>query len=205
MRTLGFKGLLWVLAVSISGCTTVANKPGSASFPSYKDASEPLVTSLDEKAEYELMLDLAVMEIKQQRYDRAEGLLQKLRKINHQDIEVYRMLAKVYEGQEKRHLALLAWRQIIQMPNHSIEDESEYARMALAEDQFALAEAIYQQWLQSDSLVRRVSALNNLGFSRLLQKDFASAKSYFNQALQLDPLNSKALNNLILVDALTEK
>ncbi|BBP46647.1 hypothetical protein THMIRHAS_20200 [Thiosulfatimonas sediminis] len=164
---------------------------------------DPLATQVDEQGQYKLLMDLAVMELKQQRYKQAEPLLQKLRKLNRDDIAVYRMLARAYEGQQKQHLALLAWQQINQFAQHTIDDEAEYARLALVEDEYQIAELVYQQWLNSDQLNHRLSALNNLGFSRLLQKDFAQARSYFQQALKIDPLNSKALNNLILVDALT--
>lgn len=185
----------------MSACTVTETK--SSSTMASASPADPLSTQVDEQGQYKLLLDLAVMEIKQQRYDQAEPILQKLRKLNRDDIQVYRMLAQVYEGQQKQHLALLAWQQINQFEQHTIDDEAEYARLALIEDQFQIAESIYQRWLQSEQINHRLSALNNLGFSRLLQKDFSQARSYFQQALKLDPLNSKALNNLILVDALT--
>jgi Tfp pilus assembly protein PilF len=163
----------------------------------------PLATQVDGEGQYKLLLDLAVMELKQKRYQQAEPILQKLRKLNRADIQVYRMLAQAYEGQQKQHLALLAWQQINQFDEHTIDDEAEYARLALVEDQYQIAEHIYQQWLNSEEINHRLSALNNLGFSRLLQKDFSQAREYFQRALKIDPLNSKALNNLILVDALT--
>lgn len=188
-------------AIFMSACTVTETK--SSSTMASASPADPLSTQVDEQGQYKLLLDLAVMEIKQQRYDQAEPILQKLRKLNRDDIQVYRMLAQVYEGQQKQHLALLAWQQINQFEQHTIDDEAEYARLALIEDQFQIAESIYQRWLQSEQINHRLSALNNLGFSRLLQKDFSQARSYFQQALKLDPLNSKALNNLILVDALT--
>ncbi len=49
-----------------------------------------------------------------------------------------------------------------------------------------------------------VTALNNLGFSALLQKQYVAAHHFFEQALLKDPLNSKALNNLKLVKTLME-
>ncbi|MBN2646292.1 MAG: tetratricopeptide repeat protein [Thiotrichales bacterium] len=199
--------LMVVGLISVSGCTTQSfthlGQTGNGT-PSYSSpAPAPLNTEVDAKAEYRLMMDLAAMELKQQRYEQAEPLLQQLRKIHHEDLQVYRMLAQAYEGQAKYHLALLAWRQIAQSPEHTVQDEGEFARLALMEKQYVLAEGIYQKWLQSDLVVRRVSGLNNLGFSRLLQKDFGQARSYFNQALKLDPLSAKALNNLILLDTLS--
>lgn len=193
-------GLLAILPI-LTACTVTETK--SSSSLSGPGPSEPLAMQVGDKGQYKLLLDLAVMELKQKRYQQAEPLLQKLRKLNREDIQVYRLLAQAYEGQQKQHLALLAWQQINQFEAHTVDDEAEYARLALIEDQFQIAESIYQRWLHSEQINHRLSALNNLGFSRLLQKDFAQARSYFQQALKLDPLNSKALNNLILVDALT--
>ncbi|MEA3405188.1 MAG: tetratricopeptide repeat protein [Pseudomonadota bacterium] len=57
---------------------------------------------MSSKDEYEFALDLAGLELNRQRYERAEGLLQKLRKIDREDTRVYRLLAQVYEAQKKR-------------------------------------------------------------------------------------------------------
>ncbi|CAN8140458.1 conserved exported hypothetical protein [uncultured Thiomicrorhabdus sp.] len=199
------KRILSMFVVSVSlllGACTVTETKSSASMTG-PSPDAPLATQVDPQGQYKLLLDLAVMELKQKRYQQAEPMLQKLRKLNRSDIQVYRMLAQAYEGQQKQHLALLAWQQISQFEDHTIDDESEYARLALVEDQYQIAEHIYQQWLDSENVNHRLSALNNLGFSCLLQKDFPRARQYFQQALKIDPLNSKALNNLILVDALT--
>ncbi len=201
MRT----GLLLLLLGLLSACSQAPKKAAAPIKPSVQQSqTPPLASDLSAKDEYEFALDLARLELKRQRYARAEGLLQKLRKIDRQDVRVYRSLAQVYEAQKKSQMALIAWKQVNKSADKTIRDEAELARLALMHEEFVLAEQIYQAWLKSDSELQQVSAFNNLGFSAVLQKRYPQAKQYFEQALALDPLNTKALNNLKLVNTLIE-
>lgn len=198
-------GLLSLLIVFLSGCSSTPNKPEMPTkMPSQSTQAPPLASDLSQKEEYEFALDLARLEIKRQRYARAEGLLQKLRKIDRDDLRVYRLLAQVYEAQKKQDMAFIAWKQVNKSKDKTINDEAELARLALMNEEFDLAEKTYQAWLASGDVLQKVSAFNNLGFSSVLQKRYQQAKSYFEQALELDPLNTKALNNLKLVNSLKE-
>lgn len=193
------------LVVLLVGCSSTNSKvENSVDYSKYSKQVEPLATELNDQDEYEFALDLASLAIERKQYSRAEGILQKARKVHHQDIRTYRMLAKVYEAQGKTNYALVAMQEANKQVTKTVEDESELGRLALMQDEFALAEEIYQAWLTSNDVGRQVSALNNLGFCDLLQKKYVSAKSYFEQALQKDPLNTKARNNLQLLKTLSE-
>jgi len=198
-------GLLVLALAFISGCSQTPSKPELANKAALQQPqTPPLASNLSQKEEYEFALDLAGLELKRQRYARAEGLLQKLRKIDREDVRIYRLLAQVYEAQQKPDMALIAWQQVNKSADKSKNDEGELARLALMNEQYELAQKIYQAWLESDDILRQVSALNNLGFSSVLQKQYQQAQVFFEKALELDPLNTKALNNLKLVKTLVE-
>lgn len=197
--------LLPGLVILLVGCSQAPKKDSNAvDYAKFAQQDAPLNTQLNDQQEYEFALDLANLSLERKQYDRAEGLLQKLRKADAQDIRSYRLLAKLYEAQGKLPTALVALQEANKLAQKTTDDESELARLALMQDQYAVAETIYQAWLSSSDLSRQVSALNNLGFSALLQKKYVAAKEYFGQALQKDPLNSKARNNLQLLNSITE-
>jgi Tfp pilus assembly protein PilF len=193
------------LVVLLVGCSSTKTKvENNVDYSKYSQQDAPLATQLNDQDEYEFALDLASLAIERKQYSRAEGILHKARKVNPQDVRIYRMLAKVYEAQDNNNYALVAMQQANKQATKTVEDESELGRLALMQDKFVLAENIYQSWLTSTDMSRQVSALNNLGFSALLQKKYVSAKIYFEQALQKDPLNTKARNNLLLLKNLSE-
>ncbi|MBN2867023.1 MAG: tetratricopeptide repeat protein [Thiotrichales bacterium] len=196
-------GLLTLSFLFLVGCSQAPKKPDMPK-DQVESQTKPLATDLSAEDEYQFALDLAGLEVKRQRYDRAEGILQKLRKAEREDIRVYRLLAQVYEAQKKPEMALIAWQQANKFTDKTISDEAELARLALMNEQYASAEAIYQTWLLSADELQKVSGLNNLGFSAILQKKYSAAKAYFQQALEVDPLNAKAINNLKLVTKLME-
>lgn len=193
-----------VVAIAfLGGCSQTPTKLADLQKQAYQQPkTKPLASNLNDKDEYEFALDLAQLEVKRQHYSRAEKLLQKLRKINRNDARIYRLLGNVYEGQNKLDLALIAWKEVNKSNDKTTKDQAQLGRLALMENQFNLADSIYQAWLNSGREVVQVSGLNNLGFSAMLQKHNAKAKAYFKQALQKDPLNSKAMNNLKLLDTL---
>ncbi|WP_373020460.1 tetratricopeptide repeat protein [Thiomicrorhabdus sp.] len=195
--------LMAVLLVLLSGCSQMPKKPVSQiDYAKYSQQVKPLATELGEKEEYQFALDLARLEVDRKRYQRAEMLLQKLRKAESKDIRLYRLLGQVYEAQKKNDRALIAWQEANKLADKTLDDESEMARLSLVEGQYSIAENVYQGWLKKQDATLHVSALNNLGFSALLQKRYVQAQNYFEQALQQDPLNGKALNNLKLVKTL---
>lgn len=195
--------LMAVLLVLLSGCSQMPKKPVSQiDYAKYSQQVKPLATELGEKEEYQFALDLARLEVDRKRYQRAEMLLQKLRKAESKDIRLYRLLGQVYEAQQKNDRALIAWQEANKLADKTLDDESEMARLSLVEGQYSIAENVYQGWLKKQDATLHVSALNNLGFSALLQKRYVQAQNYFEQALQQDPLNGKALNNLKLVKTL---
>ncbi|MDX1347251.1 MAG: tetratricopeptide repeat protein [Thiomicrorhabdus chilensis] len=195
--------LLTGLLVLLGGCSQAPKKVESQiDYAKYSQQVEPLASELGEKEEYEFALDLARLEVNRKRYERAEFLLKKLRKAESQDIRLYRLLGKVYEAQQKNQLALIAWQEAAKLPDKTLDDESELARLSLVEGRYDDAESLYRDWLKRPEMTVQVSALNNLGFSALLQKNYLDAQGYFEEALQKDPLNTKALNNLKLVKTL---
>ncbi|WP_040727349.1 lipopolysaccharide assembly protein LapB [Thiomicrorhabdus sp. Kp2] len=199
-------GLLVLLATFFAGCSQSPTKLSQLEKQAFeRPQSPPLATELSAQDEYEFALDLAELEINRQRYQQAESLLHKLRKAKSDDLRLYRMLAKVYEGQQKNSMALIAWLHVNKSSDRTVSDEAELARLALVQEAFDIAEPIYQAWLNSDKISTQVSGLNNLGFASMLQNDYRQAKEYFKQALRKDPLNSKASNNLALVTTLIEK
>ena len=193
-----------LILVGLSACTQVTTKPLDSNAPRPETLEKGLTETLNPEQEYKLALDLAGLEVERNNFDRATSILYELRKDNPEDVRPYRLLAKIFEKQDKRALALVAMQQATKLAEHTIDDESELARLALMESNYVLAEQVYNDWLKSSERSVNVSALNNLGFSALLQKRYAVAKSFFKRALLLDPLNSRALNNLILVDTLLE-
>lgn len=197
--------LLVSLLSSIAGCTQLATKADNQiDYAKYSQQVDPLASELNQEEEYQFALDLARLEIERKGYNRAEVLLQKLRKVDGDDIRPYRLLAQVYEAQQKNDLSLVAWQEVNKRAEATIDDESELARLSLIQSEYAPAEAIYQAWLNQPDRAVQVTALNNLGFSALLQKKYAKAENFFLQALHKDPLNSKAINNLKLVKTLVE-
>lgn len=193
-----------LLGSMVTGCVSTPSKNADIDYAKYSESRDALASELGEKEEYEFALDLAQMAVERKRYDRAEVLLQKLRKVNQQDVRSYRLLAKIYEAQGKIQYARVSMQEAIKQPTKTVDDESEFARLSLMLSDYVSAEEIYQAWLLSNEASRQISALNNLGFSQLLQKDYPLAQTYFEQALQKDPLSSKARNNLQLLKTLME-
>lgn len=192
------------LVLMVSACTQVKTKPVDSSMDRPSELEKGLTETLNPEQEYKLALDLAELDVKRNNFERATSILDKLRKESPKDVRPYRLLAKIFEKQGKIDLALVSLQEINKLHSHTLDDESELARLALMKQNYVLAEKVYRGWLISTEVSVNVSALNNLGFAALLQKRYADANVYFNRALVLDPLNSRALNNLALVTTLLE-
>lgn len=193
-----------VFSLLMSGCSSepkkLSGKPKS-SVP--MEEVKPLAKELTEEDEYEFALDLARLNIEQEHYEKAYSLLKKLKQFKPDDIRIYRLLSTYYEKQNNLKMAFISSQQTLKNAAKTIQDEQVYARYALLNENYAEADKIYQAWLdRTGSQAVTVIALNNLGFSALLQKDFERAQSYFLKALKLDPLNEKARNNLKLIESI---
>jgi predicted Zn-dependent protease len=133
-----------VLSLMVGCSSSFIKNDNKFDYKKYNQKIAPLATDLDQHEEYEFALDLAKLEIKRKRYDRAEVLLQKLRKDQGEDIRIYRLLAQVYEAQKKNDLSLVAWQEVNKRAEATIDDESELARLLLIQSEYKSAEAIYQ-------------------------------------------------------------
>lgn len=192
---------LFLLVAFSSACTTEPKKVD------YREKNtvalekvEPLANELDEQQEFDFALDVVSLELKNKRFDKAYRLLTKLKKNQPNDIRVYRNYVRYYQLIDDTEMAYLSARTALTKSGATQKDEDIFAKLALMTENYVEAEDIYQNWLDDtqDEQVE-VIAMNNLGFSALLQKDFDRAKGYFNQALVKDPLNEKARNNLQLI------
>jgi Tfp pilus assembly protein PilF len=187
--------------VWVTGCSSSPSMPAKSKTSEIPiDQTEPLATDLTEDDEYKFGLDLASLEIHNKQFDRADRLLNKLKKYKPDDVQVYRLYTDYYEAKQNLDMAYVSSKQAIKQSGKNRRDEARFAKFALMTDHYSEAENIYQQWLDdANSSVLEVIALNNLGFSALLQKHYKKAKGYFEQAIQKDPLNEKARNNLKLI------
>ena len=191
-------GLTLVWLAGCSSSPSVPSKPKPSEIPI--DQAEPLASNLSEDDEYKFGLDLVALEIRNKQFDRADRLLNKLKKYKPDDVKVYRLYTDYYEAKQNLDMAYVSSQQVIKQSGKTKSDEQRFAKFALMTDHYKEAEAIYHQWLEdADSSTLEVVALNNLGFSALLQKHYKKAKDYFEQAIQKDPLNEKARNNLKLI------
>ncbi|MDX1796380.1 MAG: tetratricopeptide repeat protein [Hydrogenovibrio sp.] len=200
------KRLLWFFVVMplliwLSGCSSHPSKPSPKMDPELlQEQTKPLATKLTEEDEYLFGLDLADLQIKNKQLDRAEKLLVKLKKFKPEDVRVYRLYTRFYDARQNLEMAYLSSKQALKMKKSSRLDQQRFAKYALLNDHYAEAEKVYRDWLdQDDQQSLKVVALNNLGFSALLQKQYHRAHDYFQQALKIDPLNEKARNNLKLI------
>lgn len=191
-------GFIFIWIAGCSSSPTMQARPKASEIPI--DQVEPLATDLTEEDEYKFGLDLAALEIHNKQFGRADRLLNKLKKYKPDDVRVYRLYTDYYEAKQNLDMAYVSSKQAIKQSEKNQKDEARFAQFALMTDHYSEAENIYQQWLEdAESPTLEVIALNNLGFSALLQKHYKKAKDYFERAIQKDPLNEKARNNLKLI------
>ncbi|WP_024850514.1 tetratricopeptide repeat protein [Hydrogenovibrio kuenenii] len=194
-------GLLTTIVLMVVGCTSspaIPDKSHPNEIP--VDQVEPLASNLTQDDEYKFGLDLVALEIRNKQFGRADRLLGKLKKYKPDDIRVYRLYTDYYEAKQDYAMAFVSSEQVLKKSGVNSKDEDRHAKYALMTDHYAEADKIYQHWLDdADSTSVEVIALNNLGFSALLQKHYRKAKDYFQKAINKDPLNEKARNNLKLI------
>jgi len=200
------KRFSWCIAMAslfvwLTGCSSNPSKPPVKMNPELKrEQTKPLASKLTEEDEYLFGLDLANLQIKNKQLDRAEKLLVKLKKFKPEDVRVYRLYTRFYAARQNMEMAYISSKQALKMAKAARLDQQSFAKYALLTDHYGEAEKVYLGWLgQEDKHSLKVVALNNLGFSALLQKQYQRAHDYFQQALEIDPLNEKARNNLKLV------
>ena len=195
---------LAVIAVLAVGC---AKNPSMPDYTAGKPADyniAPLAESLDQDSEVRLLLDLIKLEMEQKNWNRAEELAQRYRYARPDDIVPYRLLASIYSQQSNYAMSRTAWQQVAQHPKATYKDKMGFAEYLVLQDEYIPAARIYQQIIdtESQSQAAKVMALNNIGFVQILQRHHAKARKSFQRALQLDPLNSKATHNLMLLDSI---
>lgn len=191
-----FRLIYFVVFLSLTACST---KPKTL-----EDDKKPLAETMTKDAQFEFALDLVNLQIEREDYRAAEQLLMKLRREQGDDIRIYRLLGKVYLLQEKLDLSYTAQLQVLDFKERTLQDEADYAEVALKLEKFAEAETIYQAWLQSKDRQTKVAGINNLGFIKLLQENLAEAQEFFLEALTVDPLNERARANLDFILSLEE-
>ncbi|HEY9018769.1 tetratricopeptide repeat protein [Thiomicrospira sp.] len=192
--------LLGLYALIFSGCATTQQPLQSN--PS--EDSKPLADSLTEQAQFDFALDMVRLQMDRSEWDQAEKLLLKLRRSHADEPEVFRLLGRVYEAKQQLELAYITREQLLKLEDKTRADEADFARTAIQLERYQAADAVYQAWLLDTQSHVKVAGLNNLGFSALLQGELTQAKTYFNQALELDPLNQKSRNNLALLHQIQE-
>lgn len=196
----GFALINVCFAMLLTGCSQTPVKMAALEKNTVEVShGTPLASELSAEDEYQFALDLARLNVTKQRFAKAETLLHKLRKEKPSDIRVYRLLAELYEQSERLDLSLTAWQEVNKNAQKTTKDEAQLARLAIMLERYELAKPIYEAWLNAANPAKQASALNNLGFVALLEGQVAQAQNYLKRALQIDPLNSKAIHNLKLV------
>ncbi len=203
--------ILLITAVLLGGCfanrqpitNIAAIQAGLAEKEALNKHKTSLKTSLNPAEQLSFRLDYARLLIKDKRLPEAERLLNALRKHEKIAAQAYPLLAEVYELEDKWPRALIAWQESVRLSsNPSRKLTARLAKVALRCKKYETADKIYKQWLtikENKGGRLHITALNNLGFSYLLQKNYPQAKQYLDQALVLDPLNKKAAANLNLL------
>ena len=180
----------------LAGCATSG---GPVADPTAPATGSALKTQLDPVEQARFLEDYARLLLDTGRQAEAENLLEALHRNQPDDPETLRLLARAYEADGRPNLALLAWEQLTRHST-ATADTAEYARLALLNGRFAQADAVYRGWLEQPgaNTALQVAALNNLGYSKLLQGEAVVARTHFEQALRLDPLDRRARGNLAL-------
>ncbi|UQB43070.1 tetratricopeptide repeat protein [Thiomicrospira microaerophila] len=194
-------GLLITVMFALPGCASLLPQSKVTSDQAYNQAaqSSPLREELTEQQAFEFTLALVEQSLDSGSYEQIEANLLRLRRTAPSDPRVYRLLVEVYSRDQRFDLAYVTAKQLKDLPSATLDDTALFASIALRLEDYAEAEEVYQAWLSSSQSHTRVAGYNNLGFSSLLQKQWDRAERYFNQALDIDPLNQRARHNLMLL------
>ena len=186
--------LLLLVSSILHGCATQTIHPNTPNEP-------PLHTRLDDVQQHAFLIDYAQLLSEYGDHREAIRILEDLRRDHPDNVTIRRYMAHIYEQAGQLDLALLAWEGTYKVGGDPWVDGAEYARVALLVQRYDLARELYHHWLDlapADSS-RRVTALNNLGYSYLLERQDEQACYWLEQALAIDPLHRRAQANLHLL------
>jgi Flp pilus assembly protein TadD len=181
--------------LSLTGC---AMQPATSSGDGQ---SEQLQTRLEGDKQKSFLQDYAALLSESGNHAEAARILEELRREDPSDLGITRQIADVYERTGQLELALLAREGVYRGGGDPLQDGAELARVALLNRRYGLAREVYHGWLAEarPNSSRQVSAMNNLGYSYLLEHDMENARAWFERALAIDPLHGRARANLELL------
>jgi tetratricopeptide (TPR) repeat protein len=198
----GFVLTAWL----ISGCSHLPSR--DVATPS-TDQTPPLAANLSAEQRLDFTLNLLEQALVDastpQNYQNIEQNLLQLRRSAPDDVRIYRLLIETYIQDSRMDLAYVTAKELVKLPQASLDDEDVFASIALSLEDYVTAEAVYLGWLDQAAIHTQVAALNNLGFSSLLQRNWSQAEDYFSIALERDPLNQRARHNLVLLMTLRDQ
>jgi len=185
--------LLLAVTLALGGC---AMQPASSS-----GEEKQLQTRLEGDEQKSFLRDYARLLSESGNHAEAARILEELRREDPANLAITRQIADVYERAGQLELALLAWEGIYRGKGDPLQDGAEYARVALLNRRYGLAREVYHDWLDAaqENSSLRITAMNNLGYSYLLERDMSNARYWFEQALAIDPLHGRSRANLELL------
>jgi Flp pilus assembly protein TadD len=185
--------LLLAATLALGGCAMQQASPSGE--------EKQLQTRLEGDEQKSFLRDYARLLSESGNHAEAARILEELRREDPSDLAITRQIADVYERAGQLELALLAWEGIYRGKGDPLQDGAEFARVALLNRRYGLAREVYHDWLavagENSSL--RITAMNNLGYSYLLERDMSNARYWFERALALDPLHGRSRANLELL------
>lgn len=190
----------------ISGCS---HQPSREAPNQTTDQTPPLAANLSAEQRLDFTLNLLEQALVDastpQNYQNIEQNLLQLRRGAPDDVRIYRLLIETYIQDSRMDLAYVTAKELVKLPKASLDDEDMFASIALSLEDYVTAESVYKRWLEQPASHTQVAALNNLGFSALLQRNWSQAEDYFTLALERDPLNQRARHNLVLLMTLRDQ
>ena len=188
------------LAVLLSGCATVS-QPKEDKKGASENTLPPLKTHLTLTERQAMAMDLAALYLRYGELEKARTLLMVLRRAIPLHPRLLRLLAQYYIKAGDTDMAMKVLRLMVEKKQATEQDEDLLARLALQKGQTALAQKIFKKWTEQCKGMACARAWNNYGWSLYVAGDLKAATQAFEQALKLDPLDEKALNNLKKVQA----
>jgi Tfp pilus assembly protein PilF len=186
--------LLLAATLALGGCAMQQASPSGE--------EKQLQTRLEGDEQKSFLRDYARLLSESGNHAEAARILEELRREDPANLAITRQIADVYERAGQLELALLAWEGIYRgKKGDPLQDGAEFSRVALLNRRYGLAREVYHDWLavagENSSL--RITAMNNLGYSYLLERDMSNARYWFERALALDPLHGRSRANLELL------
>jgi Tfp pilus assembly protein PilF len=186
--------LLLAATLALGGCAMQQASPSGE--------EKQLQTRLEGDEQKSFLRDYARLLSESGNHAEAARILEELRREDPANLAITRQIADVYERAGQLELALLAWEGIYRgKKGDPLQDGAEFARVALLNRRYGLAREVYHDWLAAagENSSLRITAMNNLGYSYLLERDMSNARYWFERALAIDPLHGRARANLELL------